>query len=256
MGRDNYQYLPLTEGLFDELTSGEPEAYQYTEIRQRIWHTISNGSLLWLKIPPKERKNLFDVEAKGRNSGMSDEDYHKLGYKDFHEGLKWWLAFLYAGIDEAPHAYELDLGTVVPEVDKGSDSPLIRHPTARFDFEYILQEAVEAVANSRGERVTTFEFSVETEPIEPPERPSFDTEELLEKFEQGEPLSSDEHLYLRRETSITTEQWEEYFDRFDDRIEDKNEGGQKSGWMSPDEALERAEQAGEEKEPENTDNDE
>jgi len=230
MGRENHSDLPLTSGLWESLESGEVTRGEAHRTRDRIRHTIINGWRLWGDLPADERQKLFDVEAKGPDSGSKLENRLRSDYKQFHDGLKWWLAFLYAGIEGAPHAYEPGLGTVIAEYDDEGNPSMVRHPTARFDFEYLLREAIEQVANSQGERVTKFDLTVETEPLEPPQPESFDTEKLLERFEEGAFLSVGEQHHLRREVDLTKEEWDQYYDRLDAQRGSHRPDGVKGGW--------------------------
>lgn len=206
MGRENHKWLPLTEGLFNELTEGDP-ATDWFRIRDRLWHTLINGHTFWWEIPPDERQKLFNVESNGDGSLPTlDGDYGR-----FHDGLKCWLAFLFAGIDEAPPAYNAELpDTEVVLNEDGAVDGHRRVPSARFDFEHLLREAVKSVAASRGERVTDFNLVIETEPIE---SPSPDTETVLESFRRGEPLPPTDILHLVREGKIGKEEVDEYYNR-------------------------------------------
>lgn len=223
MGRGNHQYLPLTEGLMKDLveTGGdEPTPSDLYRIRDRVHHTIVNGDHLFWHLGSDQQGKIFDMSAAGTSESAvktkvdakTGEQVLKDDYQEFHAGVKGWLAFLYAGVSDAGNVFD----HTNPRYDWGRDGkPERQLPNARFDFEEMLEQAVRDVARQRGEKITRFELTIESEPAEP-HQSGFDTEELKTRLESDHPeLSLAELNHLREEGVI--ESVDKYLDEYVNR---------------------------------------
>jgi len=218
----NYEPKPFNATQFEYLTERTPRDHDSGkdwEIRECLNNTLGNGWLIYHNIEPQERSKIFNVLAMhddtvdideqagdtGRKLHKADDDYQK-----FHNGIVSWLSFLYAGIDQAitdvydnrPGFEEYDLNTENGEFEQV--------PNARFHFETMLRKAVEQVARQRGEHVTNFELTIETEPTEH-DSGTPNVSELKRRFEnQDRSLSMDDLHALREGTDITGEEIQDW----------------------------------------------
>lgn len=202
MGRDNYPYLPLTESQFKSLKDGDMPGKEKYEIRQRIQHTLMNGSAIWtaLGIDQTTFKTVDAHKNASERLDQSDID----DTKQLQQGLIGWLAFCYAGIEERPHLKR-------PGKPEPNSQMSREGPNTYFDFEVMLREAINKVENRRGRYVTDLSLEIETEPI--PDSPvgDFDIEELLTRFNERDPtLTGLEIAHLQREDMIDDSDWERY----------------------------------------------
>jgi len=183
--------------------------------RKSIFEPLNDGhgsreSLLEAHTPRGENADDWD--------GLRELDPEKLRLtQEIQMGSRSWLAFLYAAItDASPVITQADAATLPTEeeVERAKETILEPYlpdkyknpqPRIHFDFETMLREAVEQVAEQRGERVTNFELTIETEPVETPSDDP-DIDELERRYENGDrSLTMDQLHTLRRNTDITGE---------------------------------------------------
>lgn len=202
MGRDKYPYLPITEKRYKALKDGNLSGDDRYEIRERVRHTLMNGSVIWsgLGIDKKTFETIGGPEEAGRKLDESDiEETNRL-----QQGLIGWLAFLYAGIEERPNL----LRPAYPEYNNKRSTT---GPNTYFEFELLLREAINKVENRKGRRVTDLSLEVETEPIPTSPSEGFATDELLTRFNERDPtLTGMEIAHLQREGIIDGSDWEQY----------------------------------------------
>lgn len=179
----NPDSLPLTDFqmkfLWGEEEPSNPDDGWY-EVRQRVRHTLMNGEDLWSTIPTERRRQIFHTVSDGE-LGQQSEKINEID--NLYSGLTGWLAFLYAGIEDADHAHTRGM----PGEDAFIDGEWTQVPQFYFDFEWMLEDAVKKVAESQGERVTEFSLEVETEPISDPEYSAEEKEEIQKRVRKGDP---------------------------------------------------------------------
>lgn len=233
------------------------------DIRQRIRHALLNGDIL-AQFPKTQREQIFEtvpepnledrIDPEGEFDKVVKWDRDELDEaRQLRRSLVGWLAFLYAGIEEANSVwlatpFEAEGPDAVGDDGEGGYVPLyegdIDNPDIDFNFGTMLREAIARVARENGDTVAGFEFSVDTEPLtrRPVDTEGFDTEEVRKRFDEGTPLSVGEINHLRRETNLTKEDWDEYYERLDtergSHRPDGVKGGQ--GGRGIDEMLEQA----------------
>jgi len=161
-------------------------------IRERVYHSLRDGKDL-LRISPEQREQIFVywqhsdewVAVEDRDDSLSHE-YYDVGEhfekSEFSESLRQFLGFLYLGIQE-------------------SDD---------LEFSSMLETAIRDAELQRNREVTDWrlEFGID-------ERP--DLEEVLRRFEAGDP-SLDHHQIqmLREEADVTGDDIADYYDRLND----------------------------------------
>lgn len=188
--------------------AGETEPTHKRKFKERLRDRIQAGVIdgMFLdQIPADQRREIFNpVHKPNPNASVESVRWDEVARaRCVQNGAGGWLSFLYRSITEVePLIQPLDDLRVH---DEG-------HPEIHFDFETLLREAVETVVESRGRRLTDFQFSIETEPIQ-----TRDIEELRKKFDQREGLSYDEIQELHARTDLTGSDVEEYYaERFND----------------------------------------
>lgn len=203
MGRASYQYLPLTKTRFESLESGDITGKEKYEIRSRIQHTLMNGHGIWNGFAPDPDTFKIVDGPEDVFQRLDQESLQKA--RQFQQGMIGWLAFLYHGIESTPriqlHGYPEFEGT--HSIDRG--------PNIHFDFELMLEKAINKAENGNGRRVTNFELEVETEPLPDDPYEGLESDELLARFEERDPtLSGREIAYLQQQGEIDGRDWEQY----------------------------------------------
>jgi|GEM_PF-3658323 len=232
----------LTNTQRDFLTGENSPAHE-RQFRNRMRDRIRDGlidGVYFQHIGENGRKNIFEPLNDGHGDQQSLIDAHtQRGEKDNWDGLREldpeklrltqeiqmgarsWLGFLYAAItDASPVITQTDAVTLPTEedIERAEESygeGVVREyfpekytnpqPRIHFHFETMLREAVEQVAEQRGERVTNFELTIETEPVETSSDDP-DIDELERRYENGDrSLTMDQLHTLRRNTDITGE---------------------------------------------------
>lgn len=212
MGRENYQYLPLTETRFESLESDEITGKEMYEIRERIQHTLRNGHRIWHGFAPDSGTFKIVDGPEDVFQKLDQESLQKA--RQLRQGVIGWLAFLYRGIEDTPH---INLSEY-PEIE-GSHS-IDRGPNIHFDFEMMLEKAINKAEYKNGRRVTGFDLEIETEPLSDHPYEGFEADELLARFEERDPtLTSQEIAYLQQQGEIDGEDWEQYTDEAYDVFE-------------------------------------
>lgn len=207
-----------------------------SRIRDRVFAGVIDGDYLWSDLAPDERRKIFDMTMRNADSTgeqaieiQRDDDLETLHphYHQFHHGVTSWLAFLYAGVEEAEHVYDITDPKIEYSIgenpDDGSDA--VRTPNVRFDFERMFREAISWAVRKRGEELTEFELTIETEPLK--RRPSdVDLDDAEERFYNREHVTALELHTLRSEGRVDEEDAEGYFSEdWDPDFDNKGRGG-------------------------------
>lgn len=166
----NYDPKPFNQTQFEYLTDPRRnDTSKNWEIREVLKHTLKNGHWLTFSLSPEERRKVFSIFSE-KTIGLDEKAGKKLKPADpeygiYYAGLVAWLEFLYAGIDEMPtDLYDNRAGFEEYGINPESGE-FEQVPNARFHFETMLKEAVENVAQSRGEEVVEFDLKIETKPL-------------------------------------------------------------------------------------------
>lgn len=193
--------LPLTE-FQKEFIWGKKEASDPTntwyEVRRRLRHTVMNGQDIWMNVPKHHREQIFYTMSKYPETDFDEA----IDTRRLYDGVLGWLAFLYTGIEDADHAH-----TVGPADVELVNGEWVQRPEFYFDFGTMLEEAIEEVAKSQGERVTEFELTIETKPIERGVASIEDPEQFQEDVRDGDPLDRSNVLKALQAGFITQEEF-------------------------------------------------
>jgi len=217
-------------------------------MKERVRNSVIDGSYL-LTMPIAQQKSIFEPlnDREGENNdwlenihtnstdnaadwdGLRELDPDKLRMtENIHTGSTHWLAFLYSSITEAnPVITQVDASNMptaneVEEIknqhgeqyfDEYLSDQIQTLPRLHFDFETMLREAVELVAEHRGEIVSEFDLRIETEPKPEPNTTGYDTTELLKRFNNNDPkLTYAEVRYLHSNDEIDEQDIQQYHD--------------------------------------------
>lgn len=179
-------------------------------IRERVFRSITDGSLLCHSLPAQEREKIFNrittpeqgSDVVQRLSRDEIDEARKL-----RRGIAAWLSLYYMGTQEAKNYFSVE----TPQHRISDDGSAEQVPNLHFDFEEILREAIQKAESRRGRKVIECSIEIETEPI--PDNPwdDLNTEELLTRFENRDPtLTGQEIAYLEQEGVIDGKDWQQY----------------------------------------------
>ena len=153
-------------------------------IRERVYHGLLDGQLVFDSLSRRGQDLIFNAwkspqffpeDADSIREGVARESVE---FERYATGL---LAFLYAGLTGRP-------GNAAPS-----------------EFGEILSLAIQQVTDRRGEIITEFEFTVETQP--------FEADDALNRFKSGEEVSVNEIALLLKRDQITSEEFTDFVDQ-------------------------------------------
>jgi hypothetical protein len=191
------EYLSLSPEEYDEKRSHPARIQRRDAIPERVWNAFLDGRLLFNQLDDEQRRRVFDgwgefadkVEAPIDSDSLSAKHYdaaesrgqwlEKISGERGFAGL---LAFVYLGLSESDE----------------------------YDFEALLNRAVERAERSRGREVSTFSLDIEAQP-----KPS--TDELLARFESRQELAASEINRLREAGEIDDTDLIDYYDEVEEQ---------------------------------------
>ncbi|GAB7010081.1 hypothetical protein [Halorubrum trueperi] len=226
---------PLTDSIFGRLrevghapTDGTNPQYRY-KIRERVKGVLDQIGHVGVHLPQDDVESIFtdvysqDTDVIHEHDGTRVESEVVENLDDviqFRKRTVGGLSLFLRGIMEMPSLnkttpleVENEFGTDSRHFDESVDLGPWSEPDINLELEDMIAEAVEVAAEKRGEKVTTCEINIKTEP-------KTDIEDIKERFHAGARLSYEETLRLHHETDISGKEIQE---RQQDRIQEKAE---------------------------------